>query len=127
MLIFIEFTWWQIYMAAWAMAAPGICVALSILWGAPRWWNIPHHRWLWNITTLVIVTIAPVGVLFLTLAVGPSGFAGRTHAYSTLELLTYHWLPGLISLPALVLAGLWGWKRFGGSAEKADNHPGDSS
>jgi hypothetical protein len=114
--VFIEFTWWDVYIVGWAVGAPSILLSLLLLWGGPRWCEFDRPRWLWIAITLVLVVAAPLGVLWVTVTVGPDGFLGRTHAYGFVESVAYHWLPGLLTLPPMVLGGLLAWRRWGDRA-----------
>lgn len=110
---FIEFTWWDVYLIAWIVGGPAVLLSLLVLWGAPRWLDFERPRWLWSVVSLVLFVPGPVGVLWVTLAVTPSGFLGRRHAYGTLEYLAYQWGPGLATLPPVILAGVFAWRRWG--------------
>lgn len=109
--VFIEFPWWRIYFIAWVAAVPAVLLSLLVLWGAPQWLDFDRPQWLWNVVSLVLLTAGPVGVLWVTLAVTPSGFLGRSHAYGTAEYLAYLWGPGLVSLPPLTLVAMFAWRR----------------
>jgi len=109
------FTWWEMYLIAWVVALPSVLVSLIVLWGLPRWLEFDRPRWLWNGLTMALLSVAPLGILWVTLAVTPSGFLARRHAYSTLVYLAYQWLPGLVTLPPILLAGLLAWRWWTGS------------
>lgn len=117
--MFIEFTWGEIYLIAWTVAGPAVLLSLLLLWAVPRWLGLERPRRLWQALSLVLLLPTPLGVLWVTLVVSPSGFLARRHAYGTLEYLTYTWAPGLATLPPLVVAGVFAWRRWGrGSGQR---------